>query len=1121
MSRIPKWAVAALVLLAAAAAASGIAFLPQGRSLAGIVPSGAGAAQAATGVAGGAPPAVPGAPAGRHAPTPSDGLHIVVFREPALGAYRGEIRGMAEPRRIQGPRGKARLDRGSLDARRYVDYLRQRQSGLERAISSRIGRPLVVETRMQHAVNGIVAELTVAEADRVRTLPEVLFVEEYREYELDTDTGPGLIGAPAVWDGSNPGAPAGYQGEGMVFGILDSGINFGNPSFAGVDPVDGYTHSNPLGDGNYLGTCVPGGVDEGRCNAKLIGGYNFVCGPPANLCGQPNIREEPGFGDSNGHGTHVAGTVAGNRVDIEYRGLARRISGVAPRGNIVAFDICYTNVATGQGLCPNVSAVEAINQAIADGVVDVINYSIGGGSQPWSEAVSMAFLSAVDAGIYVAASAGNSGPGPNTMGHLEPWVSSTAAAQHGRNGISFLLQVTGPQPVPEPLAPVVLNEGSNGVPHSATIPGDTPLVVSPGFDGGSDGCAAYPPGALEGAIAVIRRGACPFSDKANNADAAGAVAVVIANNDVPGLIPSVPGTSIPVFGVNQADGDALRDFAWANPDATAMIGYPAVALPNTPDALAAFSSRGPAGSFDLVKPDVTAPGVQILAADAGETITGFENLFGLKNGTSMASPHQAGAAGLVRQARPEWTVPEVKSALAMTADPGVWLEDEVTPAHPFAKGSGRIRVDRAINAGLVMDETGDDYLAANPATGGDVSALNQPSLGSADCFTSCTFTRTFRSTLPREQAWRLQLEDIAGSISPRMVRVPAGGTVTVEVTINTRGKPGDGSWSFGSLVLEPLALGRDAGPMPTLRLPVAVSVPPPVIELSDQMQASVAAGRIGNTTGQIGNSGGSILEFSVDNTGAAGVIAANAPRGAVGSGYNSSILTDNAATPALFAADDFTLAGETTLTSIQVEGFVATSSRLSDMASALSWSIFPDAGGMPAGNPLTSPEAAAWSYSAPPTAAGITVTGSGQINNIAIDLGQAGQDVVLPAGRYWLVVHAVAPTAFRWLWFGSNDASGGLMTIAPGPSGTGSWTPVGTFGGLAMRIDGAVDCGAPWIGSVVPASGKLAPDESRSLRVRVSAAGLSPGTYRGNVCVASNDPVTPKAAAPVRLDVTP
>src|SRR5690606_15134967 len=337
---------------------------------------------------------------------------------------------------------------------------------------------------------------------------------------------------------------------------------------------------------------------------------------------------------------------------------------------------------------------------------------------------------------------------------------------------------------------------------------------------------------------------------------------------------------------------------------------------------------------------------------------------------------------------------------------------------------------------------------------------------SASCFTSCTFTRTFRSTLGREQGWRLQLEGMPGTISPRVIRVPAGGTATVEVTVNSRGMTGDGSWNFGALVLEPLALGRDAGSTPSLRLPVAVSVPPPVIELSEQMQLSVATGRIGTTNGTIANTGGSILEFSVDNTGLAGLLPANAARGGVGTGYNSSVLTDNAATPALFAADDFTLTAETTLSAIQVEGFVATSSRLTQMASALSWSIFPDAGGVPAGNPYSSPGAAAWSYSAAPTSAGIAISGTGQINNIALDLAQAGQDVVLPAGRYGLVVHAHAPTAYRWLWFASNDASGGLMTMSGGPTGAGVWAPVTTFGGLAMRIEGTVECGAPWIGSV-------------------------------------------------------
>src|SRR5690606_34904083 len=186
-----------------------------------------------------------------------------------------------------------------------------------------------------------------ADAERVRRLPDVMLVEEYREYALDTDVGPGLIGAQPVWDGSNPGAPAAYQGEGIVFGILDSGINFGSPSFAATSPADGYVHANPLGAGSFLGTCAAGQVDEGRCNDKLIGGYDFVCGAPGNTCASPTLyREEPGFGDTNGHGSHTASTAGGNRRDVVFGGHDLRISGVAPRANIIAFDICYTNIST-------------------------------------------------------------------------------------------------------------------------------------------------------------------------------------------------------------------------------------------------------------------------------------------------------------------------------------------------------------------------------------------------------------------------------------------------------------------------------------------------------------------------------------------------------------------------------------------------------------------------------------------------------------------------------------------------------------------------------------------------------------------------------------------------------
>lgn len=1042
---------------------------------------------------------------------------IVVFEEPALAAYQGGVTGIAAPTRRSDARGKLRLDVKGASARSYVSYLQRRQADLEGAIALRVGRPLDVERRMQHAINAVVVELTDSEAARVEQLPDVRFVEPYREYALDTDTGPRLIGAEAVWDVTWPGATGAFQGEGVVFGILDSGINFGAPSFAEVDPVDGYRHINPLGSGTYLGSCAPGGVDAGRCNDKLIGGYDFVCGAPGNTCTNPGFREEPGFGDTNGHGSHVASTVAGNRRDVVFRGNPRRISGVAPRGNIVAYDICYTNIATGQGLCPNVSAVAAVNQAVADGIVDVINYSIGGGAQPWTEAVSQAFLGATEAGIFIASSAGNSGPGPNTMGHLEPWVSSTAAAQHGRGAFALALNVTGPAPVPEPLAPVLINEGTGGVAFTASIPGTTPLRISAGINGVDDGCAAYPANTFAGAIAVIRRGTCSFTIKADNARNAGAIVVVIANNAAGGIIPSVPGATIPVFGVTQDEGNALRDFGLANPStATAGILYPPLVLPNTADALGAFSSRGPAGTFDLVKPDITAPGVSILAAVAGTTITGFEQALDLYNGTSMASPHQAGAAGLIRQARPGWSVPEIKSALALTAKTEVFKEDSVTPGTPFDKGSGRVQVDRAINAGLVMHETTANYQAANPATGGDVSALNQPSLANRNCYSSCSFVRTFRNPHGSASSWRIRFTGVNATASPAVLKVPAGGTASVRITVNTRGVAANGTWTFGEMVMESTGpiLGTPRAP---LTLPVAVAIQAPVVRLPDAISLALAAGRSGTAAGSVGNAGGSPLAYAVDNTGSGAVTAVARSSDGVTSGFRGTHYSDpaTAGAQAQYSADDFTVDRPLQLTALSAPGFVVSGTALTTAATALTWAIYPDAGGLPAGNPTSAASAAVWSYTAAPTAPGVDVGNA----VIALNLPAAGQSVTLPPGRYWLVVSTRGTFANRWAWYGSTAGNGGFASLTVATNGSGAWTANTAFAGLGMTVRGLVPCGAPWIGAVSPPSGSVLPGATQANRVVLSAAGLSPGRQVGYLCVASNDPQTPKAATPVVLTV--
>ena len=1018
--------------------------------------------------------------------------------------------------------GTLRLDSDGPNSVQYVDYLETRQDNFETQLSTIAGRDVAARLQMQHALNGVILDLSDSELGAVRGMADVKIVEPYREYTLDTDLGPNLIGATPVWNGTNPGAPGPFKGEGVVVGVIDTGINFGSPSFSAVGPVDGYTHTNPLGAGNYLGTCATGGPDVGRCNDKLIGGYDFVCGAPVNACTNASFREEPGFGDTNSHGSHTASTSAGNVRDVVYSGNNLRISGVAPHANIIAYDVCYTIVSTGQGSCPSTATVAAVNQAVADGIVDVINYSISGGTDPWSDATSLAFLNAVDSGIFVAASAGNSGPGANTMGHHEPWVSSTAASQTGRNGFSMALTVTGPAPVPANLAPLLVSQGSGGVSLTASLPGTTPLRISAGINTTSDGCAAYPANTFAGAIAVIRRGTCSFSIKTNNAAAAGAVAVVIANNTTGTILPSVPGTTIPVFSVTQTEGDNLRDFGQANPTtATAGIPVQAVPLPNTPDALASFSSRGPAGTYNIMKPDVTAPGVQILAAVAGTTLTGSESKIDLLSGTSMASPHQAGAGALIRQARPTWSPPEIKSALMLTATPTVYLEDQVTLANPFARGSGRVRVDQAINAGLVMNETTANYTAANPGIGGDPTTLNQPNLYNRSCYPTCTFYRTFRNTKAVSSSFTMQLQGVTGSISP-LITVPGNGTLTVKFTIYGYSLPTNGSFSFGNVVLTPASGG------PVLRLPVGVAAQPPVATLPTSVSLSIATNAVGSVYFPLSNTGGSNLTYSFVSTGTGSQPVVTADNTGVSSGFRNTIYTDpaTAGSQAQFSADDFVLTQPTQITSLSVQGFTVSNTALNaGAATNITWSIYPDTvdgngNNVPAGNPQTNAAAASWTYTATPTATGVTTVGA---NDIALNLVAAGQNVTLPPGRYWLVVNTRGTFANRYAQYGSNSRNGfsGFASITVATNGTGAWAPNPSFNGLSMKVVGNVPCGAPWLSGTYAASGTLARGATVQAMSVVYGTGLAPGAYLGNICLQSNDPVLPRVATPLNLTVTP
>jgi len=720
--------------------------------------------------------------------------YIVQLNEQPVARYSGNGQFAPIPRKADN-----KLDVRSNAVQTYAEHLRAQQQDFLSSASSTLNRNVTEIFSYQFALNGVVIELTAEEASLLANNPQVKSVNADREYEIDTDAGPQLIGADNVWQGSAPAAGSAL-GEGVVIGVLDTGANYDHPSFADVGG-DGYDHTNPLGSGTYVGVCDPANADQFlanyTCNDKIIGGYDFVFDitPGTGF-------DLPGPEDEVNHGTHTASTAGGNVVlDAEINGVTGiNISGVAPHANIIPFDVCFDPQGEPGG-CFGSASVASIDQIIADGIVDVVNYSISGGTDPWGGDLELAFLSATDAGVFVSASAGNSGPGPATLGHLEPWTSSVGASTHNRF-FESLMSITGP--VQDPALENLNYTLGSGLPPVPAVIGD--IVYAGDIDPANfEGCDPFPVDSLLGSVVLISRGSCAFADKVNNSTNAGAIAVVVHNNVAGTLnMGGLEGTTIPSVSILQADGVAMAAYITANPGATIEINAPIIDSDDSlADSMAAFSSRGPS-NFEYNKPDVTGPGVNILAAfNDSDTTPGTAAEYGAISGTSMASPHNAGSAALLKELHPTWSVPEIKSALMLTAvTAGVTKEDGVTDADPFDRGAGRIQVDVASSTGLVLDETAFRFLMADPANGGDPKTLNVASYKNDNCEADCVFERTFRSVADSAVTYDASVTGLTGTVNPANFTVAPGQEVTLEVTIDGSASP-IGETSFGELVLTP------------------------------------------------------------------------------------------------------------------------------------------------------------------------------------------------------------------------------------------------------------------------------------------------------------------------------
>ena len=634
-------------------------------------------------------------------------VHIVRLAEPPVSAFDGN-KSFAATR----PRKGEKIDPNSPAVVNYKSYLESRHD----AVLASVGGAKKLYS-YGYVYNGFAAELTDAQAQKLLQTPGVLGVTRDTIAKMDTVTTPAFLGLPApggIWSAlsgnanGNPIIPNGPNsagaGEGVVVGIIDSGIWPENPSFSDRD-ADGKLVFQQLPGWN--GKCVPGErFSASDCNQKLITARYFTEG----FGGAASIKAQFPYEfvsarAADGHGVHTASTAAGNyRVAASADGISLgNISGMAPRARVAVYKTCWG--ISPEGGCPNSDNVAAIDQAVADGV-DVINYSISGTSTNFRDPVEIAFLFAADAGVFVAASAGNSGPAASTVAHPSPWITTVAASTHDRFYAGS----------------VTLGNGAvyNGASLTGPV-GPAPLVyagdvAAPGAVlsqarlcyGAADGGATLDPAKVAGKIVVCDRGVTARVNKSLAVKEAGGVGMVLVNPSNNSLNADLH--YVPTVHLQNTDRAAVLAYA-ATVGATASLsqGVASVGLITAPT-MASFSSRGPlrAGAGDLLKPDVTAPGVDVLAAYS--PVAGGRD-FEFLSGTSMSSPHVAGLAALMKDLYPTWSPMAIKSALMTTAYQTTKTGNAGQVfGGPFDFGAGHVDPNKAMNPGIVFDSGFGDWL---------------------------------------------------------------------------------------------------------------------------------------------------------------------------------------------------------------------------------------------------------------------------------------------------------------------------------------------------------------------------------------------------------------------------
>jgi hypothetical protein len=705
-----------------------------------------------------------------------------------VATYAGGIGGLAAT--SPSVTGKS-LSNVTAAKQRYEAYIDGKEKAFKAELGTRVPRARL-GTSLQTVYGGVAARVPANSIAEILRIPGVVAVQEDKLNKPLTDSSPQFLGAPTVYDRLGTTANA---GQGVIYGNLDTGVWPEHPSFTDLGNLP--APPGPARECNFGDNPLTPANDPFVCQDKLIGGAPFLdtyLSDPGRAAAEPFHTAR----DSDGHGTHTASTAGGNIVTdapVLGRPLAD-IHGLAPGAWVMEYRVCGI-----QG-CFDSDAAAAVGQAIVDGV-DVINYSISGGANPFSDPVELAFLDAYAADVFVSTSAGNTGPGAGTVNHGSPWVATVGSSTQTRE---FATTLT-----------VRASSGDTFTMDGATITpgaGPLPIVLSSDPPYSDPNCfAPAPAGLFTGKIVACEAGGIAGVPQGFNVLQGGAAGFVLYN---PFLFPVRTDTHwLPA--VHLADGTTF--VAFMNRHTGEIASFPPGQSRNGQgDVMAASSSRGPGGNF--IKPDVTAPGVQILAGETPIVESVPEDgppgqLFQAINGTSMASPHNAGAAILLKALHPDWTPGQIKSALMTTAVKSVVKEDGVTPADPFDFGAGRIQLRSSWMPGLTFDETAARIaaLANDPL---NAVHLNMPSINAPIMPGRLSTIRTATNVSGRRMKYDAKSTapaDAKITVLPKSFTLDPGQSIELTVTIESSAPQAQ---YFGEVRLVPASKQ-----LPTLRLPVA------------------------------------------------------------------------------------------------------------------------------------------------------------------------------------------------------------------------------------------------------------------------------------------------------------